>query len=247
MNALALVRSHSRLSLLALMRSPAYVVPTIAFPALFYMLFDLQYARSQAAIADYTTLAFIAFAVIGVALYQFGIGIAQERGRPWERYQRTLSASPMARFSARIVSASLFALLAAAVVAIVSRALTPIDLTVAQWMTTLVYAALGGVPFVLMGITLGYFASPRASVPLATMLNLLLAYAGGLWMPPQFLPDVVQRISPFLPTRQLADLLWSVPRGGDVSHAVVGLVLYTCVFGVLATIGYRRDEKARYA
>ena len=247
MTALALLRAHTRVQFLDLVRWPGYVVPTVLFPALFYVLFDLQYARMRADVANGTTLAFIAFAVVGVTLYQFGVGIAQERGRPWERYSRTLPVATAIRFGARIVTAVLFGLLAGAIVALVARAFTPIDLTLGQWLVVAIYSLYAGVPFVLMGIALGYWTSARAAVPIATACNLLLAYAGGLWMPPSDLPKFVQTISPYLPTRQFADLLWSTTTNASPVHAILGLAIYAAAFGILAAIGYRRDERTRYA
>jgi ABC-2 type transport system permease protein len=247
MTALGLVRAHVKVQFLDLLRWPGYVVPTVVFPAMFYVLFDLPFARTRAEAADATALAFIAFAIVGVTLYQFGVGIAQERGRPWERYLRTLPAGAGVRFCSRIATAVLFGLLTAAVVAAVARALTPIDLGLAQWPEVLLFSIAGGVPFVLIGISIGYWTSARAAVPIATACNLLLAYAGGLWMPPQYLPEFVQRISPYLPTRMFADLLWSVTGNGRAPAALAGLSLYTLIFAVVATIGYRRDERKRYA
>ncbi|HEY1976510.1 MAG TPA: ABC transporter permease [Candidatus Baltobacteraceae bacterium] len=247
MSTLLLTRAHARIALLDLFRSPGYVVPTVAFPALFFALFDLQYARTQAPVADATTLAFMAFAVSGVCLYQFGVGIAAERGRPWERYLRTLPASIAVRFGARIVSALVFAVLAAGCVAVFSHFTTPIDLDAQQWLQAAAFVIAGGVPFVLIGITIGYWVSARAAVPVATALNLLLAYAGGLWLPPQYLPHAVQQLSPYLPTRQFADLLWSVSSGSGAAHALAGLAIYTAIFAAIAAIGYRRDERKRYA
>jgi ABC-2 type transport system permease protein len=247
MSSLALVRAHLRVGFLDLLRWPGYVVPTVIFPAMFFVLFDLPFARARADVANATTLAFIAFAVVGVTLYQFGVGIAQERGRPWERYLRTLPVSTPVRFVARIATAVLFGLLTGAVVALVARALTPIDLGIGQWLRVLLYALCGGVPFVLIGISIGYWTSARAAVPIATACNLLLAYAGGLWMPPSGLPAFVQIVSPYLPTRQFADLLWSVTGEGDAGRALAGVAAYTVLFAALAAIGYRRDERTRYA
>ncbi len=247
MNAFLLVRAHTKIQFLDLLRWPGYVVPTIAFPALFYAIFDLPFARTRADIADLTALAFIAFAIVGVTLYQFGVGIAQERGRPWERYLRTLPASTTVRFTARIVTAIFFGVLTAAVVALLARVLTPIDLTPLQWLRVLLYAIAGAVPFVLIGIAIGYWASARAAVPVATACNLLLAYAGGLWMPPAYLPSFVRELSPYLPTRQFADLLWSVVGAGNAAHAIAGLAIYSAIFGAIAAAGYRRDERTRYA
>ncbi|MGB8908903.1 MAG: ABC transporter permease [Candidatus Cybelea sp.] len=247
MSALGLVRAHARIEFLDLIRWPGYVVPTVLFPAMFFVLFDLRYARERASAADTMTLAFMVFAIVGITLYQFGVGIAQERGRPWERYLRALPVSTAVRFTARIVTAVLFGLLAAGVVALVARAFTPIDLNASQWLRVLLYAIFGGIPFVLFGITIGYWASARAAVPIATACNLLLAYAGGLWMPTAYLPRFVQTISPYLPTRQFADLLWSVTGNGNATRALAGLTLYAVLFAVAASVGYRRDERSRYA
>lgn len=247
MNALSLVRAHARIGFLDLVRWPGYVVPTLVFPAMFFALFDLPFARRNADVANFTTLAFVVFAIAGVTLYQFGVGIAQERGRPWERYLRTLPVTAGVRFAARILTAVLFGMLTALVVVLVARAFTPIDLDAEQWLRAAAYAFIGGVPFVLIGISIGYWASARAAVPIATAANLLLAYAGGLWMPPDDLPSFVQRLSPYLPTRQFADLLWSLTGGGHALRALTGLALYTLVFAAIATLGYRRDERKRYA
>lgn len=247
MNALALAPIHARVALLDLLRSPSYVVPTVVFPAMFFVLFDVPFARSHAEVANFATLAFVAWAIVGVTVYQFGVGIAQERGRPWERYQRTLPVSTGVRFAARVLCAMAFGLLAAACVALVARAFTPVDLSAVQWLQVLVYALAAGVPFVLFGIAIGYWFPARASVAVATAVNLLLAYAGGLWMPPSDLPSIVARISPFLPTRQFGELLWSVTGNALPASAIAGLALYAVAFAALASIGYRRDEQTRYA
>jgi ABC-2 type transport system permease protein len=247
MNPIALVLAHARMQLLDLFRSPGYVVPTVGFPAMFFALLALPYARTSAGAADQLTLSYMAFAVIGVALYQFGAGIAAERGRPWERYLRTLPASTAERFAARILAAMVFATLAAAAVALVARLFTPVDLTALQWLQALVYIFAGGIPFVLFGIAIGYRVSARAAVPLATACNLVLAYAGGLWMPPQFLPHALRVVSPYLPTRAFGDLLWSITGQAGAAHAALVLLLYAAVFAAVATLGYRRDERVRYA
>ncbi len=98
-----------------------------------------------------------------------------------------------------------------------------------------------------MGIAIGYWTSARAAVPIATACNLLLAYAGALWMPPQDLPAFVQAVSPYLPTRMFADLLWSVTASASAVRALAGLAAYTVVFAIAAARGYRRDERTRYA
>jgi hypothetical protein len=64
---------------------------------------------------------------------------------------------------------------------------------------------------------------------------------------PQYLPHVVQQVSPFLPTRQFANLLWSALGSTPVLYDATGLGIYSLAFFALAAIGYRRDERKRYA
>jgi len=68
-----LVLLHARASTLELLRYPAFSVPTLAFPALFFLLFVSP--RTE---ADPTLLlaSFAGFAVLAVAFFQFGVGIA---------------------------------------------------------------------------------------------------------------------------------------------------------------------------
>ena len=86
-----LVLLHARATTLELLRYPAFLVPTLAFPAVFFLFFVAP--RTQAA-ASVEMATFAGFAVIGVAFFQFGVGIAVERASPWETYLRTLPVGP---------------------------------------------------------------------------------------------------------------------------------------------------------
>jgi len=246
MKAMAVWGAYSRLILIELMRTPSYVIPSVLFPTMFFCIFALPYAKT-AAIADTEMLSFVAFALIGVTLFQFGVGVAMERGRPWERYLRTLPANPLVRFAARVNAAIAFGAVAGGLVAVVARIFTPVDLTVTQWIVLIVYAAIGAIPFVLFGMAIGYWCNARAALPVANIFYLLLSFGGGLWVPVRDLPSFAAAVSPFLPTRQYGDLLWSIVTPGNVAHAWLGLTLYALIFLLLASIGYRRDERARYA
>lgn len=230
-----------------LLRTPSYVVPTIAFPAMFFSLFALPYARESATISNTMTLSYIAFAIVGVTLFQFGVGIAAERGRPWERYLRTLPAPIWMRLSARVFAAMLFGLAAATLVGIVAKLFTPNDLSAGQWLEAMLFAAIGAVPFVLLGIAIGYAFNARAALPVANVLYLLMSFGGGLWFPPQALPSFVAAVSPYLPTRQFGELLWSVATPGHAASALLWLAGFSVIFLGLALRGYRLDERARYA
>lgn len=246
MTTLRSAAAHVRVQLLELARRPAFLVPTMAFPALFFTLFDLPYAQKYPQGAGMLLLSYVAFAIIGVTLFQFGVGMAVDRALPWERYVRTLPAPIWLRFAARIVVAAAFALCAAGVVVLVATLATSARFSAHQWLVIALCALAGAVPFVLFGLAIGYWCSPKAAVPVANLFYLLLSFAGGLWLPPGMLPDFAKAISPFTPTRQFAELLWNAPHGFSAS-ALLALTGFAALFAAIAAAGYRRDRAARFA
>ena len=235
---------HARVATLTLARHPSFVVPTLAFPALFFLFFA---SPASGAAATYALCSFAAFAALGVAFFQFGVGIAVERVSPWELYLRTLPVSAASRVVARLLSAALFAAAAATIVVLVALLTTDAALTASGWVELVLVLGAGIVPFALLGIALGYWATPRGALPLANIVYLGLSYGGGLWIRPGRLPAPVEAIAPFLPTRHLASLLLGVVGGtpwrpGDWA-ALAG---FSGLFGAAAVVGYRRDREARF-
>ncbi|MDE2482193.1 MAG: ABC transporter permease [bacterium] len=242
-----LVRAHVVALLRDLLRTPSFLIPTVGFPTMFYCIFALGYARTNADTANFIVCSYVGFAMLGVTLFQFGVGVANERGRPWERYLRALPVSVATRFAARVIVALIFGAASAGLVGIVARLLSPVTLDAAQWFLLALAAVFGAIPFVLIGLAIAYWVPARGALPVTNLLYLLGLFAGGFFMPPQYLPSFAQAISPYTPTRQFGELLWSVTGAHDAPHAMSVLVLYALAFAAIAIIGYRRDERTRYA
>lgn len=238
--------AYARADTFQLARQPSYAVPTIVFPALFFLFFVAPHGSRGD--ANELLALYAGFAVVGVAFFQFGVGIAAERGSPWELYLRTLPASVGARFAARLVTALGFATAAIAVLVAAAVATTPIALAPVRWLALAGALLAGSIPFGLLGIALGYWATPRGALPLANVLYLVLSFGGGLWTGPERLPHGVARISAALPTRALADVLGAaVGAARWRAPPLLVLVGYGAVAAALAARGYRRDEGRRYA
>jgi ABC-2 type transport system permease protein len=230
---------------LELLRLPAYVVPTLLLPTVFFLFF-LSPGPQSAATARMAT--FAGFAVIGVAFFQFGVGIAADRTSPWEAYLRTLPVGPGIRLAARLLSAAIFAVATAALLVATALAVGGAALTPGRWVGLAVALLLGTVPFAFLGIALGYWAPARAALPLANLLYLLLAYAGGLWTRPSSLPEAVRGVSRFLPTRALSDGLVAAVAGNGIDWgAWAALAGFSLVFAAFAVAGYRREEGRRFS
>jgi ABC-2 type transport system permease protein len=239
---LALV--HARMTLLAFGRYPTFAVPTLLLPTLFFVLFGLPDSHESRRVI---TASFTAYAVFTVVFFLFGVGIAGERESPWEAYLRTLPVRVRNRLAGRVLAAFAFAAAGAGLLLVTAAATGFADFDRTAWLRFGLALLAGAVPVSLLGIALGYWVPAKGALPVANVLYLLFAYAGGLWTGPRGLPSIAERLSPFLPTRQWAELLWPAVQGESwrATHWLA-LLGFACGFAGLAAWGYRRDEGQRF-
>jgi ABC-2 type transport system permease protein len=239
-----LIFAYARTQTLELLRIPGFSIATLAFPSLFFLLFGLPQADRH---PEQLLAAYAAFAVLGVGFFQFGVSAAIERVTPWATFVRTLPAPVLTRIVGRVLSALVFALAAVGALVALALATTETSLSQGQWLRLGVALLAGSVPFVMLGIGIAYWTSPKSALPVANILYMLLSYAGGLWTGPHGLPHVVERVSPYTPTRQWGDVLWPAVAGSAWSgRHWLALLAYTALFGAVAVWGYRRDEGQRF-
>jgi ABC-2 type transport system permease protein len=237
--------AHVKDQTLQHLRAPGYLLPTLAMPGLFYFLFEGP--DTEPALVTFLMASYAMWAILGVAFFQFGVGIAEERTTAWERFLRTLPLSAGQRLAGRVLSAALFAAAAAAVVIAEAHLINPVRVPAGRWLPWILALGAGGVVMALGGIAIGYWASPRAAIALATLAWLLLAYLGGLWEAPGELPGWAAEVSPYLPTRLWGELTWAAVQGQTSSlRDWLGLAAWAAGFAALAGWGYRRDEGTSY-
>jgi ABC-2 type transport system permease protein len=238
--------TYIRATLIPLLRTPAYWIPLVVFPTLLYSFFGIPPSQQAPEFAPILLASWSAFAVIGIGFFQFGVSISQAREAKWEDYARTLPVGGLPKFTAQIITALIFLTIALALLWTVSRLATPADLSIEQYVRLFLALIAGIIPFVLMGAALGYSIPAKGAVPIANLLYLPLAYFGGLWMPPQMLPDIVAAISPYTPTRQLGELVWAAVLDQPVPmESVQGLAIYSGVSIAIALVMWRKDETLR--
>ena len=236
--------AHARAMTIELLRYPAFLVPTLLFPPVFFLFFSTPTTPEAAAVRMAT---FAGFAALGVAFFQFGVGIASERASPWEAYLRTLPIGPVVRLGARVLSAAVFAVAAAVALIVVAVPVAHVSLSPSRWLALAIALLAGIAPFASLGIAIGYWAPERAALPFANLLYLGLSYAGGLWFRPGRLPHVVAAVSPYLPTRALSDALAKAVSDSAIAwRDWVIVYAFGVAFALLAGWGYQRDEGRRF-
>lgn len=241
-----LALAHARAETAQLVRFPAYVLPTLALPALLLLFLGREFERGE---PERLLAGFAATSLLTVTLFQFGVGIAATRTTPWEAYLRTLPVTISARLGGRLLSAAVFGVATLTVVTLVATTVYGASPPPSRAAGLFVGLLLGSVPFALLGIAFGYWLPPRAAVPVANLVFFPLAVSGAFWArPPEEIPRSVDLASQCLPTRSWMEILDSLATGDSPLplHHVAALAAWGAVFFALAWWGYRRDEGERF-
>jgi len=239
--------TETRSELLKAIRLPAFVVPILVFPAMFYALFGLMLAGSTP-VAGLTMPAYLlasygTFGVVGAALFGMGVGVAAERGQGWLTLKRATPMPPLAYFLAKAVMSMGIGALIAGLLAVLGIAFGGVRLPLPTWVLLLTVLTLGAAPFCALGCALGYLSGPSSAPVIANLIYLPMALASGLWIPIEFLPGFLQQIAPLLPPYHLARL--ALGAIGGASNAWVhtaALAGFTALFLAIAVFAYRRDD-----
>lgn len=240
---------HTRFQLLETIRVPIAVVGNTVFPALVLLFFVVP--NSQVADNPIVAAAAVAqiavFAAMSTCLFAFGVGVAEDRALPWDGYVRTLPAGPVPRMAGRLLTGLAFIGLGLLPVLLVAGLLTEASVSPLRFLAGLGVLVAAALPFLFLGLTIGYLMPVKAALAAANMLLFPLAFGGGLFLPPETFPGWLDTVSTLLPTRGARDLLISVTVDTTPSTvAVVALAVWTVVLAITAGWAYRRDEGRRF-
>jgi len=241
---------EARYEFVKLLRTPYFAVPTIAFPVMFFVLFGLSFssrtAAGQVGPREYLVASYSVFGVVTAALFAFGAGLSVERAQGWLSLKRATPMPPTAYFAAKVVSAMVFGAVILACLAVVAIAAGGVRLPPGAWVRLLGVVVIGCVPFCLAGLVIAFTVPPAGATGVVNLINLPLAFAGGLWVPVDRLPPFVRLLAPALPQYHLGQLAlgaiggaW-MPRTGQ--HVLV-LLAWSVALVAAARWAYRRSDR----
>src|SRR5690606_8641324 len=85
---------EARSEVLSYLREPAFLLPIMLFPAVFYLMFGVVLNRGSADVARYLLGSYSTFAVMAPGLFGFGVSLALERGEGLLELKRALPMPP---------------------------------------------------------------------------------------------------------------------------------------------------------
>ena len=231
------------------LRQPAYVIPTLTFPLIFYVMFGIVFGGKQSlgavSLSTYLLATYSAFGVIGASLFGFAVGVAMERGYGWLQVKRASPMPPLAYLAAKTAMAMIFSAILVIALFIAGTAFGGVHLSAGRFLALAGTMIGGTIPFCALGLVIGCYSAPNSAPAVVNILFLPLSFCSGLWLPIQILPKALQHVAPFLPPYHLGQLALQQVGFQGAGHPlqhVAALAAFTVAFLLLAQRGFKRDD-----
>lgn len=226
------------------LRSPRALLFTVAMPVLYYFIFSGIWGSGK--VGDISTQAALmtSMAAFGAMMGTMftGARTAQERAVGWQRQLRLTPLSPLQYLVGKGMVGMFVGLIPVVLVSIVG-AIDGVSLSAGGWAELVLGVWLSAIPFAVLGLLIGQFATPD-TIPIFTVVPMLLCgFLGGLWIPIAIFPGWLANVAKILPSYWMADIGHGAIPGGSPSIGTAAGVLaaWVVVLGALVMLRYRRD------
>ena len=233
---------EARAQFLTLARTPAFAIPTLAFPLMFYVFFAVVMDFSPTA-RTYLLATYGVFGLMGPALFGFGVGFANERESGALLLKQTTPMPVAAYLLGRVATALVFGMAIVAGLFLLGAYAADVTLYRGQWFALAGVVLSGVIPFCALGLAIGAWVKAQAAVAIVNLVYLPMAFLSGLWMPIAFLPSLLQDLAIVFPAYHQAQLALKVigmDSGGSAMVHVLIIGIFTLVFLAIAAVGFRR-------
>lgn len=227
-------------------RNRSYVLWSLVMPLVFYIIFTkvVNTGVADKGLWDaHFLMSITMYSVIGSAIMTLGTRLVQERTEGWTIYLKITPLSSFQYFSAKIISQSVVHIFSILVIFIAGILLNGVSLSIFQWILSGVWIVLGSLPFLGIGVLIGTMKRVDTASSIGNILCIFLAITGGLWMPMETLPRIIQTIGAWLPTYNYGHVVWEIIRGNIPNFKSISILLgYLIIFMVLSTYIRRKQE-----
>lgn len=236
---------QSKAEMLRMFRNPYYIFWSLTMPILFYFVFTkvMNVTKDDPVLNAHFLMSMTAFSVMGSSIMTLGIRLVEERAQGWTTFMRVTPLSSYTYFAAKIVGQTIVHVFSILVIFTAGALVNKVTLSVGEWLLSGGWILLGSLPFLWLGVLLGTMKRVDTAVGVSNILYMGLAITGGMWMPIDIMPEVVQWIGKSLPAFHFGNGAWSIIRGNAPDWMnIVMLAAYLVLFMILSTYIRRRQE-----
>lgn len=241
---------HAKFQLLEAFRIPISIVMSLISPTIGLLFFVLP-QQSAGASPDEITKSVIALVIFGVmvnSLFHFGVEISQARERPWGSYTRSLPVGQKAILLSYLLSSGVLSLISVIPLILMAIILTDASMGIINLIVGVILLVITCIPFMLLGMVIGYFTVPKAAVAIVQVLMLILAFGGGLFIPPDTFNELFNNLSYILPTRSSLEVIsWGTGIHNDFPlKGLFGWITWTLLLSFIVILKIKNEVDREY-
>jgi ABC-2 type transport system permease protein len=232
--------------ILRVIRNRYFVFWSLVMPILFYYIFTNVVntnAPDKAEWQAHYLMSMTAFSVMGSSIMTLGIRLVQERSQGWSTFIRITPLADSVYFAAQMVGQGFIHLLSITIIFIAGALINGVSLTAFEWLMSGLWIFFGSLPFLALGTLVGLMKKVETAAGVSNVLYMVLAVAGGMWMPLEIMPKMMQTIGKWLPSYNFGSGAWEIVRGRlpDWKNILI-LIAYLALFMLLSKYIRRKQE-----
>jgi ABC-2 type transport system permease protein len=231
--------SLTRVEIMRLRRNRRYLIFTVGFPVVLYLLLG----RQVSALAD--GVSFHAYYMVAMAMFGGFSGaltgnaqrISQERKDGWIRQLRLTPIPANGYVVSKIFVSMATTVPSIVIVLLLGRFYGGVNLPVWQFLAIAVTIWFGATIFAALAVAIGYRYQPDQVQPIAIAVYFVFAILGGLLFP---ISGGLRKVGEVTPTYDAVKIATDVIANASVSVSLaIGLVVWLLIFIGLATLSVR--------
>lgn len=241
-----LIRLQCKAEILRVLRNPYFVFWSLLMPIIFYFIFTKVVntgSPNEGLWQAHYLMSMTTFSVMGSSIMTLGIRMVQEKSQGWSTFMRLTPLPDSIYFLGQMIGQSIIHLLSIIIIFIAGAMINGVSLTAFEWIMSGLWILIGSIPFLALGTIIGAMKKVETASGVSNVLYLILAVAGGMWMPLEIMPKLMQSIARWLPSYNFGNGAWEIVRGNlpDWKNIII-LLGYLILFMLLSKYIRRKQE-----
>ena len=231
-----------------LLRSWKFLILTVGFPVVFYLLFLGDHSAGRVIDGTvpwhvYLMVSMCSFGSLVAGLTAGGSRLSLERVSGWARQLRVTPLPAWSYVLTKVTASMLVILPVLLLIEVVGVVFGGVHFGLGTWTQFTLTLWATALPFAILGIVVGLMVSTEAAFPVVTALMFVLGYFGGLFNPVGIMPSALRVAARLLPSFHHDALGLAVldGHGFDPIHLLV-LVGYVVGLSLIMAVKHRADE-----
>lgn len=242
-----LLLMQCKVEMLRILRNPYYVFWSLLMPILFYFIFTKVANTGVPDQGEWQArylMSMTVFSVMGSSMMTLGIRLVQERTQGWSTLMRITPLPDSIYFIGQMVGQTIIHVFAIAVIFTAGALINHVSLSVSEWVLSGLWILAGSAPFLAIGTLVGTMKKVDTASAVSNVIYMVLAITGGLWMPLEIMPKLMQSIGHWLPSYNYGNGAWMIVRGEAPELSNVWILLGYFVVFMLVSKYIRRKQEA---